>query len=300
MEAPEIFLSIIMPAFNRGYLLGESMRSILNQRNVELELIIVDDGSDDDTGSIVREVKDDRVKYIRTENKERGSARNTGVKIASGQYVNYFDSDDIFKPCLGVVKDFIRKNNHPNIVFGEMECISQDRSLIEKTKLPFTGFKRNILHNNFLACGSVFLKREIALTHLFSEDRRLSGTEDWELWLRIYSIHDFLGCPIIIFQQRQHSFRSLNQVNCDRVMERENVFVKLIDTNRISLMKRFSRAEINLLIADRFTLIALSQCEARHKSLAFEYWKKSIIASFLVVKRKRFLAIGKKLILSFL
>ena len=134
MEAPEIFLSIIMPAFNRGYLLGESMRSILNQRNVELELIIVDDGSDDDTGSIVREVKDDRVKYIRTENKERGSARNTGAKIASGQYVNYFDSDDIFKPCLGAVQDFIRKNNHPNIVFGEVECISQDKSLIEKIK----------------------------------------------------------------------------------------------------------------------------------------------------------------------
>lgn len=296
MERNKIYFSIIIPTFNRARLIHNTIKSILDQRNILFELIIVDDGSEDNTSELILGLNDDRVKYVKTANRERGAARNSGLQVSKGVYVNYFDSDDILNPCLLDLYTFIVNNNSPDVVHGLMENISDEGSVIGIVRPAYSTFKKSILYNNFLACGSVFIKREIAHAFQFSEDRRLSGTEDWELWLRLYSNHDFIECPIVFFKQRQHALRSLHQVPTDRVTERESVFIGHINKERALLSKRFSKAEIDLLVADRYTLIALSQFEAGCKSKAFNYLIKSLNSSLLVIKRKRFLAVLKKLV----
>jgi glycosyltransferase involved in cell wall biosynthesis len=295
LETAQIYFSIIVPTFNRAPLLLASIQTILDQTDVPIELIIVDDGSEDPTREVVGKLKDARLTYIRTANRERGAARNTGLDVARGTYVNYFDSDDLYNPCLFDLCEFIKKKNNPPVVFGGIEHSLTDGASLGVVNRPYADFKDNILYNNFLACGSVFVRRDVALTYRFSEDRRLSGTEDWELWLRLYSNHDFTECPVILFRQVQHAYRSLRTEDAHYVTERETAFIDHIRKDRSTLSRRFIHSEIDLLIADRLTLIALAQSTAGNRRAARAYWMQSVRRSFSVLKRKRFWAITKKI-----
>src|SRR5262249_48223208 len=121
MGSPEIFFSIVVPTYNRAPLLKETLLSILQQHAADFELIVVDDGSGANTGEVVGMFGDQRIVYIRTSNRERGAARNSGLSIAKGEYVNFFDSDDTMRPCLSGIRDFILQNDHPEVVYGIVE-----------------------------------------------------------------------------------------------------------------------------------------------------------------------------------
>lgn len=291
------FFSIIVPTYNRGQMLLETMETILSQDNVAIELVIVDDGSTDQTEVLVKKLNNDRVRYFKTNNVERGAARNIGLREAKGLFVNYFDSDDLYYPCLSTIRDFILDNKFPPVVYGYIDKLAPNGTVSKDPAPPFRSFKENILFNNFLACGSVFINREVARQYLFSDDRKLSGSEDWELWLRLYSAFDFTKVPVAIFKQRHHPNRSLFTADADTVTVRENLFAKIINENRKFLLKRFSQGEINLLMADRMTLIALVQFMTGNKRLAAQYLIRSLKLSIRVLSRKRFLAVAKKLIL---
>ena len=288
--------SIIIPTFNRAHLLISALHSILTQHEASFEIIVVDDGSQDDTGQRTKELGDDRIRYIKTENRERGAARNAGLAISTGMYINYFDSDDTLERCLQELSQFLEKNRFPDVVFGQIENVSEEGTSIEIVKPGYLEFKKSILHNNFLACGSVFIRRDVALQHLFSEDRKLSGTEDWELWLRLYAVHDFVPFPQVVFKQVHHPSRSLTNAPAERVAERENAFIDHINKNRHILSSRFSKGECNLLIADRYTLMALAQCESDTKKMVVRYLVSALKNSASVITRKRFWAVLKKLI----
>ena len=298
MTPADPFFSIIIPTYNRGQLLIETMESILSEDKVAIEVVIVDDGSTDHTEHHVKRFTDNRVKFIKTSNVERGAARNIGLRQATGLFVNYFDSDDLYYPCLSAVLDFITANDFPPVVYGHIDSLAPDGTVSRDHALPFSSFKENILFNNFLACGSVFIKREVAMQYLFSDNRTLSGSEDWELWLRLYTGFDFVNVPISIFKQRQHSNRSLFTTDAANVTARENLFAKIINENRKILLKRFSEGEIDLLMADRMTFIALVQFMAGNRRNAALYLYRSLGQSIRVLSRKRFLAVAKKLILN--
>jgi len=295
MPTASPLFSIIIPTYNRAHLIGDTIESVLQQGFSDFEVLIVDDGSKDNTEEKVKKFSDDRLHYFKMENVERGAARNFGLRNSRGTYVNFFDSDDLYYPCLSAVSEFVLNNGIPYVVYGDIDNLAPDGSVVKGQTLPYSSFRENILFNNFLACGSVFLKREVAKDFPFSDDRRLSGSEDWELWLRLYAEFDFQRIPITIFKQRQHSERSLITADAERVTEREKLFAKLISEHRTILRKRFSDNEINLLMADRMTLIALTQFVGGNRKLCFHYWRQSFRLSVRVLKRRRFLAVAKKL-----
>lgn len=88
--------SVIIPAYNRGDGLRTTIDSVLSQTYVDFELIIVDDGSTDNTRKIVEGIDDNRIRYIFQNNEGASKARNTGIEFASGKYVAFLDSDDVF------------------------------------------------------------------------------------------------------------------------------------------------------------------------------------------------------------
>src|SRR4030043_1337098 len=92
-------VSVIIPTYNRAHLVGRSIRSVLNQTYQDLEVIVVDDGSKDNTAEIVRGITDPRIVFLKHE-KNRGvsAARNTGLKAARGKYIAFQDSDDEWLP----------------------------------------------------------------------------------------------------------------------------------------------------------------------------------------------------------
>ncbi len=90
--------SVIIPTFNRALTIGRAIDSVLGQTFTDWELIIVDDGSTDETKLIVSQYKDSRIIYFWQENQERSAARNQGVEIASSSWICFLDSDDAFMP----------------------------------------------------------------------------------------------------------------------------------------------------------------------------------------------------------
>ncbi len=289
-----VLISIVIPSYNRSSYLKTTIVSILDQPYSNFEIIVIDDGSTDNTVEVIQKLNDKRIRYFKIENSERGAARNVGLKYALGEYVNFFDSDDLYLPCLAKLAAFIQQHPESSVIYGDIQHISTDGSILKSAPLPYNSFTKNLLHNNFLACGSVFLKREIAVQFPFNEDRRLSSAEDWELWLRIHTQYSFVSFQETVFQQRHHDNRSLRTIDPEKIENRDNYFASLVVGNEL-LKKYYGARNLNLFIADRFTFIALAWCGVS-KLKVFFYWRKAIGTSFHVILRKRFWAVMKKLI----
>ena len=98
-KSHDIKISVIIPFFNRLNLLFGAIDSVLNQTYKNFELILIDDGSTDDINELLEYIKkDERIIYRRQDHKGVSSARNLGIKIASGEYIAFLDSDDLFLP----------------------------------------------------------------------------------------------------------------------------------------------------------------------------------------------------------
>lgn len=293
---PQPYFSIVIPTYNRAAILAESLKGILQQTFQSYEVLIVDDGSTDHTQATVEEFTDSRIKYFKTENRERSHARNYGAMHARGLYVNYFDSDDVMYPDrLRVAYDFINAHAEPTVFFTHYDFVNERNEKIGRMERHFKSFTKDILFNNFLAANSVFIKREIALLFPFHDDRRLITAEDWELWLRVHSVYDFLESSQSTFAIRQHEGRSLATIPAARVMERDTYFAFQVDHNP-SLHKKFGTAAVRLFKADRFTFIALTWVQEGKKRLATKFLFRAFTTSLRVLIRRRFWAVLKKLI----
>ena len=91
------FFSIIIPTFNRAHILKRAIDSIFSQSFIEYEIVIVDDGSTDNTQEVITAIKSDNLKYVLQQNKGVCAARNAGVAISNGSYLIFLDSDDTLK-----------------------------------------------------------------------------------------------------------------------------------------------------------------------------------------------------------
>ena len=119
-------VSVVMPAYNRGYIIAESIASVLRQTYRDFELIIIDDGSQDDTRQVVSRFTDPRIRYLRHEqNRGCSAAYNTGLAQAAGQFVAILDSDDLWKPeRLAKALDFLYRHPETDVVFTDFEKLS--------------------------------------------------------------------------------------------------------------------------------------------------------------------------------
>ena len=112
------FFSVVIPAYNREHLIERTLASVFAQNRPDLEVIVVDDGSTDDTREVVRRYGD-RVTLLTQENQGPGAARNAGIREAQGEYVAFLDSDDLWFPwTLDVYETAIRDHQQPAFVAG--------------------------------------------------------------------------------------------------------------------------------------------------------------------------------------
>ncbi|MEE9372239.1 MAG: glycosyltransferase family 2 protein [Saprospiraceae bacterium] len=177
------FFSIVIPTYNRAKLIKNTINNILNQTFQNFEIIIVDDGSTDNTSEVIQKEFDgnNKIKYFKKHNEERGKARNYGYVRAKGEYVVFFDSDDIMLPHnLEILYDGI-KREHPNFIASQYIIVDENgvktgKGTSNKKSGRYT--YKDFLKGNFLACH-FGVKRENVNIRLFEEDRKYSILEDW-------------------------------------------------------------------------------------------------------------------------
>ena len=189
-------VSVIVPTCNRSEILSETIKSILSQTYPNFELIVVDDGSTDDTKNIVSGFNDSRIEYVYIRN-WGGPARprNIGIKKAKGNYIAFCDDDDIWHPekLFYQIKKF--ENSECVLCYTDFDYITNNgKRLNKKSKLK--KYYKNLTFNKFMLSGgiicssSVMIKCDVIETiGLFDEDPRLISAEDYHYWARILNKH---------------------------------------------------------------------------------------------------------------
>jgi teichuronic acid biosynthesis glycosyltransferase TuaG len=192
-------VSIIMPAYNAEKYIQAAILSVLNQTYVNWELIIVNDGSNDATQSIIDEfnAEDKRIKLINQKNKRLGGARNTGIKNSSGEWIAFLDSDDLWEP-FKLEKQLQTSKNFPDADVTPYE-------------VPVGSFQAGemysrLLESNFIPVLSVLVKKEVINEIGYQEENSFfHGCEDWDYWLRMaISGATFYGMEEKLFYYRRH------------------------------------------------------------------------------------------------
>ncbi len=192
-------VSVIIPCYNYGHFLGETLESVIGQSYQHWECIIVDDGSTDNTGSIAAEYKnkDSRFKYFYQPNKGTSPAKNYGLLQATGSFIQFLDADDFIAPRkLELQVSFLLSNPSIDLVYGNaryfdtndpskygtsfdlsdtpwMPCVSGNGETILKPLMIF---------NIMVISSPLVRKRLIDQVRFFNVE--LKGYEDWEFWIR--------------------------------------------------------------------------------------------------------------------
>ena len=184
-------ISVIIPTYNRGNLISNSIKSVLNQTYKNLEVIVVDDGSTDNTKKVVDKFKDERIKYIRLEENKGGSnARNVGIQNSKGKYLSFQDSDDIYYPEKIKIqfKNIIYKNSDLDfckirVIFNDSYNYFFPNSRQEYSISHGNTFNELISKGNFISTQAILIKRKLISKYLF--DPFIPRLQDYDLILRM-------------------------------------------------------------------------------------------------------------------
>jgi glycosyltransferase involved in cell wall biosynthesis len=230
-----ILFSIIIPAYNRAGFIPATLNSVLEQTYFNFEILVVNDGSTDNTEQVVKPyLNDTRIKYYAIQNAERGAARNFGVAQSHGDYITFLDSDDIFLPWhLATAAAKLSEGNLP--VFHLSYEILHPNGRVDAVPVLPSPANRKLLEGNFLSCMGVFLRRDVALANKFDEDRQLSGSEDYELWMRIAARMPIVTFPDVTSRLINHDSRSVIQTDPRKLIDRITLLDKKLNADEAFL-----------------------------------------------------------------
>ncbi|MEW6651145.1 MAG: glycosyltransferase, partial [Chloroflexota bacterium] len=188
-------VSIIIPAYNQGHYLPGSIQSCLDQSYSDFEIIVVDDGSTDNTRFVVESFTHPSIKYIFQANKGLSGARNTGIRHSSGVFLTFLDSDDQFLPeKLSLLVDEMRRNPNLGFVAGQAMLIDQNgKTLTNSFDSQLPAPLCQLALGNPFHVGSVLVRR-IWQEKIGFFDEHLRSYEDWDFWLRLA----LANCPMAV------------------------------------------------------------------------------------------------------
>jgi len=189
-------VSVIIPTYNRAHLIGKAIKSVLNQTYKDFEVIVVDDGSTDNTEEIVKSFTDFKIHYIcHKHNRGASAARNTGIKASRGEYIAFLDSDDEWLPekLDKQMKTFNSESSEVGVVYTGDYYVDEKDKKVKKVHIPR---KEGYIYENLLRAedviyiSTVLIKNEcFKKVGVFDED--LPTSEDYDMWFRIAKYYKF-------------------------------------------------------------------------------------------------------------
>jgi glycosyltransferase involved in cell wall biosynthesis len=201
-------VSIIIPCYNGANFLLFSIKSALMQTYPAAEIIVVDDGSNDQTLEIAKAIPG--IHVISQSHSGPSAARNTALRQANGEYVVFLDVDDILLPeALEHGQKALTEKTGCGFVYGYSDYIAADGSHLSTPYVPKVkdNFYRRLLQQNFIQISGAMFRRS-AVDHFRTE---VDGCEDWDLYLRIARRSDIFCHGNIVSQYRRHAGNSSNR-----------------------------------------------------------------------------------------
>jgi hypothetical protein len=169
--------------------------------------------------------------------------------------------------------------------------------LIKAHKQRNGNLNQQLIYGNSLSCLGVFIKKEILIQHPFIERRELSGSEDYELWMRLASIYPIAYSDKVTAAIIQHEERSVINFSSGKLIRRIELVIEFLVNNKM-FIAAYGK-QLNIFIAHRFLYLSLHLIMGRHYLLGLKYWMKAFWAKPTIVLTRKSVGIFKNLFISF-
>jgi len=186
-------VSVIIPTYNRREYVQEAIDSVLAQTYPHYEIIVVDDGSTDGTGDVLKAKYGDRIRYVWQENQGESAARNRGIEMARGEYIAFLDSDDLWMPEK-LEKQVAFLEAHPDVGAVICQALAIDAEGSQREGMPVLGgglkledlsIERLLYKNSAVGPGTVLVSRRCLVQEIGGFDVSIRYGEDWDFVLRL-------------------------------------------------------------------------------------------------------------------
>lgn len=286
----DILFSIVIPTYNRAKFIRNTIDSVLVQTYDNFEVIVIDDGSTDNTAEIVRSIKDPRLSYHLKENGERAVARNFGARKAKGHYINFLDSDDyVYPDHLAEARNFLL--DYPDAkVFHLAYEIRESKGKVLRIVDHQEPLNNSLLFGNTLSLNGVFVERQTALDNPFNEDRGLSSLEDWEFYIRLASRFEFHHVKPVTSVIVQHDTRSVMTKDIPSIQAKVDLFCKYVLADEANRAKYADLLKNATASAKTYAALHIAMTGGE-KGLAWRYLRAGISDSSSQMFSKRFIVI---------
>ncbi|WP_419788170.1 glycosyltransferase family 2 protein [Pseudodesulfovibrio sp.] len=259
----DTLISIILPTYNRASFLGTALDSVFSQTWKHWELIVVDDGSTDETGALLKRYEDPRLKVLQRENGGVSAARNTGIAQASGDVFALLDSDDEWLPKkLATQWNYMREHSYEICQTNEI-WIRGGRRVNQKAKYakPEGWFFKDSLEMCLISPSCTMFTRS-AWDNIGPFDVHMPSCEDYDMWLRTclqYSV-GLVDEQLTI----KHGGRPDQLSNCVPCADRHRIraLVKILQCGKLDE----DQADMAMSALERKVGIYMQGCEKRGKS----------------------------------
>ena len=216
-------IGVVIPTFDAADFLPEALESVLKQSRALDEIVVVDDGSTDDTEDVVRNFSQHGVRYVKQSNQGSAAARNTGVRLLSTDYIAFLDTDDQWLPDKTAIQANILKHQPKvGIVSGDQIFWDPERSFRKVRKFSnqrsLVSFRDRLALMNVIGNPSMVMIRRSHFDRVGLFNVNLRFGDDWDMWLRLAAISDiaFASEPVAIYrwhgqnQSRSHEAACLS------------------------------------------------------------------------------------------
>jgi glycosyltransferase involved in cell wall biosynthesis len=239
-------VSVVMTNYNYGRFIGAAIESVLSQTYNNFELVIVDDGSTDDSDKVINQYTSDRrINYHKQKNAGQALATNKGIELSKGEYIAFLDADDRWVPeKLAMQIPLFRNNPQTGVVYSSVIAINEEDNIIGGRilrKVPPDKFIEAMLFENVPAFSSSIIRKEC-----FSRSGMLNPAyrvcTDYDLWLRIvpYFNFDCVEKPLIYYRIKSKSLSG----NADEMFKTAHEITTIfISNNRHLINRRMIRKE---------------------------------------------------------
>jgi len=284
-------VSIVIPVFNGANYMKVAIDSALNQTYKNIEVIVVDDGSTDNTKEIALSYRE-KIKYFKKPNGGVATALNLGVHKMEGEYFSWLSHDDIYYPSkIERQVKLVEELGKHCIIYSDFDLINESGEVFAISNLPKRDpqfFRYWLTYESRLHGCSLLIPKQ-AFTKIGLFDDALLTTQDYDLWFKFSYSYSFIHCPEVLISSRQHSNQATNSMPYKVISECNNLHYKFLSRLENSdlplpivkslyeLAKSFYKRKFFLASASSFKLIIGMKPSIKYLIFSFSYFIRSII-----------------------
>lgn len=289
-------VSIIIPSYNSRAYLEETLGSVLSQSYDNLEAIVVDDCSTDDTSELIHKMEDSRIRYICLEKNHGGPSypRNIGIESARGKVIFMFDSDDVMLPGkIQTSMQILEQNSDIGLIFTDYQAINEKGSMKsasylgrhknfneylsqsqfqDSVRIPSADAFRLLCFENYIGTSSVAFPKTV-YEQLGGFDNSLTNADDRDMWFKITQSYDviYLNHPLHQYRKRVSGVFSRSALktapNRSKVLQRQ----------LLSAPDNAARKALKRLIAENYRAMGRVYRKSRSPLLAAKFYGRSLL-----------------------